>query len=71
MYASNYFMDNGIQQGIEIWSYHEQAEMRDRIANTMERATNGRLRVSSHEWPNNTTAPEQVKDINLVIGRLK
>jgi hypothetical protein len=70
-YASNYFMDNGIQPGIEIWSYTKKEKERDNIAVAIERATNGRLKVSSHKWPVDMPSPEIENDINLVVGRLK
>jgi hypothetical protein len=72
VYEGSYFTDeNGIHAGIEIWSYREQSEMRDKIANAMERATSGRLQISSHEYPNYTPPPSIAKQINLVIGRLR
>jgi hypothetical protein len=69
-YASAYFMDNGIQQGIEIWSYAGKEKERDGIAAALERATNGRLKISSHLWPGEPS-PENRNDINFVVGRFK
>jgi hypothetical protein len=51
MYSSNYFMDEGIKPGIEIWSYGSKMKQRDVIAAAFERATKGRLKISSHRWP--------------------
>jgi hypothetical protein len=69
-YASSYFMDSGIHQGIEIWPFTKKEKERDKIAAVIERATNGRLKISSHAWPGNPS-PEGENDINLVIGRFK
>jgi hypothetical protein len=71
IYASTYFADT-INSGIEIWSYHGAVGMRDKIADSLEQATNGRLKISSHEWPNQTPpTTEMANTINLVIGRFK
>ncbi len=69
-YASSYFMDNGIQQGIEIWSFPKKEKERDKVAAVIERATNGRLKISSHVWPLEPST-ENASDINIVVGRLK
>jgi hypothetical protein len=69
-YSSAYFMDNGIQQGIEIWAYAAKQKERDDVAAAIEHATNGRLKISSHLWPGEPT-PENRNDINLVLGRFK
>jgi hypothetical protein len=73
VYATSYFMDNGIQPGIEIWSYPAVNDKRDKIADAIEHATNGRLRISRHQWeePLMKLPPEIENGINLVIGRLK
>jgi hypothetical protein len=60
--------NEGIKPGIDIWSYRQTADDRASIANAIERATKGRLKVSSHEW-DGTPMPEHESDINLVIGR--
>ena len=69
-YSSSYFMDTGIHPGIEIWSFAKKQNERDRIVAAIERATNGRLKISSHTWPTNPQ-PESENDINLVVGRFK
>jgi hypothetical protein len=69
-YEGAYFTDNGIQQGIEIWSYEKKAQPRDRIAAALERTTHSRLQVASHTWEGQPP-PENANDINLIIGRLK
>lgn len=69
-YSSSYFMDSGIHQGIEIWSFTKKEAERDRIAAVIERATSGRLKISSHTWPGNPST-EGENDINLVVGRFK
>jgi hypothetical protein len=69
-YSSSYFMDTGIHQGIEIWSFPKKEKQRDKIAAIIERTTNGRLKISTHTWPNNPP-PEGENDINLVVGRFK
>lgn len=74
IYASTYFSDDGIHPGIEIWSYSGKAEIRDKIANSLEHATNGRLKISSHEWPwqgDQPINPSMGRTINLVVGRLR
>lgn len=71
LYQSNYFMDSGIQPGIQIWSYARKEKQRDRIAAALERATGGRLKVSSHKWPDELPSVEIQDDINLVVGRMK
>jgi hypothetical protein len=71
VYSSTYFQDNGIQRGIEIWSYPERTEDRDKIAVAIEDATKGRLKISLHEWHAAPSLPADILDgINLVIGRL-
>jgi hypothetical protein len=69
-YSSSYFMDTGIHLGIEIWSFPKKEKERDKIAAIIERTTNGRLKISTHTWPNNPP-PEGENDINLVVGRFK
>ena len=69
-YSSSYFMDNGIQHGIEIWAYPVKQKDRDDVAAAIEHATNGRLKVSSRLWPGEPM-PENRNDLNLVIGRFK
>ena len=72
LYSSTYFQDNGIQAGLEIWSYPERVLNRDKIAVAIEHATKGRLKISSHMWPAAQSLPPDVLDgINIVIGRLK
>jgi hypothetical protein len=73
IYASTYFMDHDIQAGIEIWSYPEKAADRDKIASSIEHATQGRLRISSQAWPKSEAPllPDTANGINLVIGRPK
>jgi hypothetical protein len=72
LYASTYFMDHGIQPGIEIWSYPEVIDTRNKLADSMEHATNGRLKISRHQWDSAPTLPPDILNgINLVIGRLK
>lgn len=69
-YASNYFQDDGIRPGIEIWSYPKRIKERDVIAAAIERATNGRLKISSQTWP--LDPPNDAEnDISLVIGRAR
>jgi hypothetical protein len=80
-YESTYMTDeNGIHQGIELWSWPQagQSEIRDKLANTIEHATNGRLLISTHEntWngaplPDKQMPPDFGLQFNLVIGRLK
>jgi hypothetical protein len=65
-----YLTDNGIKQGIEIWSFPQKADARNKIAEALERATKGRLTVASQQW-DQSPAPEMANDINLVIGRLR
>jgi len=69
-YASSYFMDDGIQPGIEIWSFPKKERERDSILTAIERATNGRLKISPRKW-SLESAPENENDINVVVGRLK
>jgi hypothetical protein len=70
MYSSTYFND-GIKNGAEIWSYPELIETRNKLADAIEHATNGRLKSSRHEWPAAPVPPDVLNGINLVIGRLK
>jgi hypothetical protein len=70
IYASAYFMDNGIMPGIEILSYPTKKATRNKIADSIERATNGRLKISSHEW-DTAPSPENANDVNLIVGRMK
>jgi hypothetical protein len=72
-YFTSYFMDSGIQPGIEIWSYPEMADKCNKIADTIEHATNGRLKISRHQWeaPLAPLPPDMANMINLVIGRIK
>jgi hypothetical protein len=81
-YQSTYMTDDaGIHPGLEIWSWPQagQAAVRDKIANAVEHATNGRLLISSHEYtwqgdsplPNAQMPPDFGLQINLIIGRLK
>jgi hypothetical protein len=69
-YEGMYFSDSGIKIGIEIWSYSKKAEARNKIAEAIERATNGRLKINQGAWPE-PAPPEQAEAINLVIGRVK
>jgi hypothetical protein len=71
VYGSTYFQDNGIHPGIEIWSYPEKKQERDKIAVAIEDATKGRLQISLHEWPAAPVEPDILDGINLVLGRFK
>jgi|SRR5580700_2218167 hypothetical protein len=81
-YQSTYMTDDaGIRPGLEIWSWPQAGQdvVRDKIANAIEHATNGRLLISSHEYswkgdaplPNAQVPPDFGLQINLIIGRLK
>jgi hypothetical protein len=70
IYASTY-MNDGIKTGVEIWSYPEVIDTRNKLADAIEHATNGRLKISRHEWPAAPVAADILNGINLVIGRLK
>jgi hypothetical protein len=67
-FEGGYMTNEGIKPGIDIWSYRQTADDRNSIANAIERATKGRLKVSSRAW-DGTPMPEHESDINLVIGR--
>lgn len=54
-----------------IWSYPEVIETRNKLADAIEHATNGRLKISRHEWPAAPVPADILNGINLVIGRLK
>lgn len=69
-YEGMYFSDSGIRLGIEIWSYSKKADVRSKITEAVERATNGRLKINQETWPD-PASPEQADAINLVIGRAK
>jgi hypothetical protein len=67
-FEGGYMTDGGIKPGIEIWSYRKTADARNSIADAIERATKGRLKVSPHEW-NGQPMSEHESDVNLIIGR--
>src|ERR1700733_2690331 len=52
-FEGGYMTDGGIRQGIEIWSYSTKRTSREVVLNSIERATKGRLKISSHEWEGN------------------
>jgi hypothetical protein len=74
-YQASYMTDDtGIHTGIEIWSYAPSASARDKIADAIEHATNGRLKISSHEytWQDNAAIPlpaNLANSVNIIIGR--
>jgi hypothetical protein len=72
VYSANYFSD-GIHPGIEIYSWKQNTTLRDKLANALEVATNGRLKLLSREWSGDppVTNPPMSDNINIVIGRLK
>jgi hypothetical protein len=67
-FEGGYMTNGGIKPGIEIWSYRQTADARNSIADAIERATRGRLKVSPHEWEGKPM-PEHESDINLIVGR--
>jgi hypothetical protein len=71
LYTSMYFQDSGVIKGIEIWSYANKIPQRDKIADMLEHATNGRLKIALRKWDAELPSVEIRDDINLVIGRLR
>jgi len=70
-FEGSYFNEAGIETGIYIVSYPQTNDIRGKIVEAIERATNGRLKIPSYDKTSEAPTSDIASHLELVIGRVK